>query len=210
MNTRTAVRTVLVAAALALIAVALAAAIAATTGATVPLLAVLGVVAAAWYGGIPCGLLAMILSALLMPLALPPLGSFRIIAFSDVVRLILLVIVGMGATLMVAYMRRTAETLGATLASIGDGVLVTDASGRVKTLNREAERLTGWTVGEARGQSVEEVFRIVNEQTRQPVDRRGTAEPLDEPDRCPSRFRNDRIGISDLLRAPRSEMASRT
>jgi PAS domain S-box-containing protein len=80
------------------------------------------------------------------------------------------VIVGVAATLMVAYMRRTAETLGATLASIGDGVLVTDASGRVKTLNREAERLTGWTVGEARGQSVEEVFRIVNEQTRQPVE----------------------------------------
>ena len=54
MNARTTVRTLLVAAVLALIGVALAGAIAATTGATVPLLAVLGVVAAAWYGGIPC------------------------------------------------------------------------------------------------------------------------------------------------------------
>ena len=170
MNTPTLVRTLLVAAAFAPISVALAAAITATTGATVPLLAVVVVVAAAWYGGIPCGLLATLLSALLMPLALPPLGSFKIIAFADVVRLMLLVVVGIGATLIVAYMRRTAETLGATLASIGDAVLVTDASGRVKTLNREAERLTGWTEEEARGQPIEEVFRIVNEQTRRPVE----------------------------------------
>ncbi len=53
--------------------------------------------------------------------------------------------------------------------SIGDGVLATDKSGRVTLLNEVAERLTGWTLAEATGQPVGEVFRIINEQTRQPA-----------------------------------------
>ncbi|HYV99502.1 MAG TPA: PAS domain S-box protein, partial [Gemmatimonadaceae bacterium] len=77
--------------------------------------------------------------------------------------------------------RRQKDLLGVTLASIGDGVVVTDASGGVLSLNPEAERLTGWSEAAARGRPLTEVFRIVNEQTRQPVEnpvelviRRGT------------------------------------
>lgn len=55
------------------------------------------------------------------------------------------------------------------LLSIGDGVIATDAEGRVELLNPVAETLTGWSTGEARGRPLEEVFRIVNEETRQPV-----------------------------------------
>jgi PAS domain S-box-containing protein len=166
MSTPTIVRTLVVAAAAALICVAAEAVLVATTGTTAPLLAVLGIVAAAWYGGIPCGLLATVLSTASTPLAFLPLGHFKIIEVTDGVRLALLVGVGAGATLMVAHMRRTAQTLAATLASIGDGVLVADASGCVKSLNAEAERLIGWSAKEARGLPVEHVFRIVNEQTR--------------------------------------------
>lgn len=57
----------------------------------------------------------------------------------------------------------------AVLLSIGDGVITTDAEGRVELLNLVAETLTGWSTGEARGRPLEEVFRIVNEETRQPV-----------------------------------------
>ena len=57
-----------------------------------------------------------------------------------------------------------------TLASIGDGVIVTDARGRVTFLNGEAERLTGWTNREAEGRPLPAVFHIINEQTRQPVE----------------------------------------
>ena len=170
MNTPTVVRTVLVALAVALVSVVAEAAVAAATGATAPLVAVVGIVAAAWYGGIPCGLLATTFAALLTPLALPPIGTFKVIAFPDTVRLVLLGLIGSGATLIVASMRRTAEKLHATLASIGDAVLVTDVAGRVTSLNAQAERLTGWTSEDALGRPVEEVFRIVNEQTRQPVE----------------------------------------
>ncbi|MBC8104062.1 MAG: SpoIIE family protein phosphatase [Cytophagales bacterium] len=65
--------------------------------------------------------------------------------------------------------------LGATLYSIGDAVLVTDARGRVTRINPVAESLTGWAEEEARGKSAAVVFDIVNETTRQrsesPVDR---------------------------------------
>jgi PAS domain S-box-containing protein len=57
-----------------------------------------------------------------------------------------------------------------TLASIGDGVIVTDAQGRVTFLNGAAERLTGWTIGEAEGHTLPAVFNIIDEHTRQPAE----------------------------------------
>jgi len=65
---------------------------------------------------------------------------------------------------------RERELIATTLASIGDGVIVTDASGKVSFLNAEAERLTGWNGDEARGQDLPAIFRIVNEQTRRLVE----------------------------------------
>ena len=62
------------------------------------------------------------------------------------------------------------DWLQITLSSIGDGVITTDASGRVNYLNPVAEKLTGWKLADAVGRAVEEVFHIVNEKTRKPVD----------------------------------------
>ena len=62
------------------------------------------------------------------------------------------------------------ELLHATLISIGDGVIATDASGRVTLLNDVAQRLTGWRQSEAVGKELTTVFNIVNEETRLPVD----------------------------------------
>ncbi len=62
--------------------------------------------------------------------------------------------------------RRSEERHRATLMSVGDGVIVADASGRVELLNPVAEALTGWRQEEARGKVLEEVFRIVDEESR--------------------------------------------
>ncbi|HEX5163123.1 MAG TPA: PAS domain S-box protein [Steroidobacteraceae bacterium] len=56
-----------------------------------------------------------------------------------------------------------------TLQSIGDAVITTDASGRIDYLNPVAERLTGWTIDEARGLAIGEVLQLIDESTRKPV-----------------------------------------
>jgi len=58
------------------------------------------------------------------------------------------------------------QWLQVTLSSIGDAVIATDADARVTFLNPTAERMTGWTAAQARGQPLHEVFNIVNEETR--------------------------------------------
>lgn len=65
--------------------------------------------------------------------------------------------------------RRMFEINRATLASIGDGVIRTDATGAVDYLNPVAERLTGWPTAEAVGRPLGRVFRVVDEGTRQPL-----------------------------------------
>ena len=60
------------------------------------------------------------------------------------------------------------ERLSVTLNSIGDAVIATDAAGQVTLLNPLAERLTGWTLVEARDRPVEEVLNLIDETTRQP------------------------------------------
>ena len=62
------------------------------------------------------------------------------------------------------------ERLQVTLTSIGDAVISTDADGCVEFLNPVAEALTGWISQEAAGRPLTEVFHIVNETTRQPVE----------------------------------------
>ena len=61
------------------------------------------------------------------------------------------------------------EKLIVTLISIGDGVMATDIEGNVTILNPCAEELTGWTQSEAAGRPAQEVFRIIDEETREPV-----------------------------------------
>ena len=69
--------------------------------------------------------------------------------------------------------RLRAETSGrlqaVTLARIGDAVITTDTGGCVTILNTGAERLASWPNREAAGQPLASLFRIVNQQTRQPV-----------------------------------------
>lgn len=59
------------------------------------------------------------------------------------------------------------ERFKTTLMSVGDGVISTDNEGKITFLNKIAEELTGWSLGEAYGQEFDQVFNIVNEITRE-------------------------------------------
>lgn len=67
-------------------------------------------------------------------------------------------------------LKRSEQRWATTLTSIGDAVIATDTAGNIVFLNAEAERVTGWMLREASGRPVEEVFRIVNEQTHQTLE----------------------------------------
>ena len=62
-------------------------------------------------------------------------------------------------------LRYEREWLRTTLDSIGDAVMATDTDGRVTLMNRVAESLTGWSSGDAVGQSLEKAFNIIIETT---------------------------------------------
>ena len=66
--------------------------------------------------------------------------------------------------------REIQEEFCTTLYSIGDAVITTDDAGRIRQMNPVAEQLTGWPESEARGQLLDAVFRIVNEETRATVE----------------------------------------
>ena len=68
-----------------------------------------------------------------------------------------------------AKAQEVAQKLTVTLDSIGDAVIATDAQARVTLLNPVAQKLTGWTLAQAMGQPVDEVFRIVRKTTREPL-----------------------------------------
>ena len=108
-------------------------------------------------------------------------GSAATLAIFSVASIIVLAVFAwttIGAVRRADYDRNAAlmelrgqrEWLSTTLGSIGDGVIATDPNGSVLLLNKVAEHLTGWTAAEARGRPIWEVFRVIDEATRKPVD----------------------------------------
>lgn len=106
-----------------------------------------------------------------------------------------------------------------TLASIGDAVITTDINSGVTFLNPAAQSLTGCTLEEAAGQPLDRVFRIINEESRQPVEsptvralregvvvglanhslliaKDGTERPIDD---CAAPVRNDKGEVAGVV-----------
>jgi PAS domain S-box-containing protein len=142
---------------------------------------------AAWFHGPAPSFLAFALSA---PVAkyffVAPRGSLAIGGVSNQVSFAVFILLGLALSLFTTLLRQALHRAGAsegearraleaervqrmrlrtTLASIADAVITTDADGRVTSLNRAAENLTGWPAAEACGRSLGEVCRLVDQST---------------------------------------------
>lgn len=157
-----------------------------TLGSTRPYITLIpAVILVLWLSGsVPAAIIALIGFIASTLLFVPVTGEWGSITASGQVGaigffLITTVVIAFGTALRRARAKaeraemvaaEVAESRRVTLASIGDGVITTNPSGGITFMNTEAERLTGWTLAEAAGRPLEQVFRIVSEATREPAE----------------------------------------
>jgi PAS domain S-box-containing protein len=99
----------------------------------------------------------------------------RVVTATAQASLVILSLLQIAALLFVARgaadrIRQGEQRLAVIFTSIGDAVIATDGDGRIERMNPVAERLTGWNAKDAAGQPIEDVFRIINEETRAAVE----------------------------------------
>lgn len=143
----------------------------------------LAVLVSAWLGGFGPALLAISLGTVISAVFLLHQESLPLTSSEYQYGLALFFVVGLGIATLGGGMRRARrnaeataaseaaqrEQLRVTLESIGDGVVVTDQTGLVTSLNAVAAALTGWRAADACGRPLEEIMNLINEGTRKPV-----------------------------------------
>jgi PAS domain S-box-containing protein len=148
-------------------------------GDTLPLVTLFGAVAlAVWIGGwLPAAVAAVLGYAACHYLFIAPRDVVDLASPTNLVGFIAYLftcalIIGLGQALRTSERRaqEQGELFRVTLQSIGDAVITTDVLGRVMVMNSVAESLTGWSRAEATGRPLDEVFRIINEESRIPVE----------------------------------------
>ena len=93
-----------------------------------------------------------------------------VLALGAIIAVLTSIVVGRSILREERTIAEQSDLMRATLTSIGDAVITTDIDGRVTHLNPVAETLTGRPQEGAIGETLQTVFRIIDEQTRQPIE----------------------------------------
>jgi PAS domain S-box-containing protein len=136
------------------------------------------VLLSAWYGGLGPGLVTTALCTTAASYFwLRPYDSLLPVFLADWIGLGFAVAVNVLIAWLTASLQQTREAereqyerFHVTLASIGDGVIITNLRGEVTFVNHVAEEVTGWAAADCLGKPLSEVFPIMNEETRQSVE----------------------------------------
>jgi PAS domain S-box-containing protein len=147
---------------------------------------------ASWYAGVRAGAsTVLLLAAVSAYFVFGPWGFSQMQRQASAIALLFFILAGTGIVFLAhsqrqaieradreATQRRAAEEsereqrqhFETTLASIGDAVVSTDAEGRIQFVNEVAKRLLRSPGSALLGRPLDEVFHIVNEHTREPVE----------------------------------------
>ncbi|SEH37864.1 PAS domain S-box protein [Magnetospirillum fulvum] len=136
------------------------------------------IVLSALLGGLGPGLVATLLAAgAAILLAIDPFARPDGASSYDLVQWLVLVASGVLVSVLSEALHRLRlqaeirrQLQAVTLNSIGDAVIAADTAGLVTFLNPAAESLTGWSLQDAVGQPVSQVFRVVSEEDHRAVD----------------------------------------
>ena len=97
--------------------------------------------------------------------------------WKEITLMCLIIFFGFYSQSVITKQRKTQQRLdvseqwfSTTLKSIGDAVITTDTNGNITFLNNPAETYTGWSLKDAFGRPIGEVFRIINEFSRESVE----------------------------------------
>ena len=138
----------------------------------------------AWYGGLRPGLIATILSTAFAIYFIELTPGASVLTPAGLIQLAIFFISGCLFSVLMDMLHHVVnkqknshrdladqhEWFRVTLRSIGDAVIVTNRDGLIRFMNGEAERLSGWSASEARDRPLRSIFRIINEESRNPVD----------------------------------------
>jgi PAS domain S-box-containing protein len=145
----------------------------------------IAVILVASYFGFGPALLTVALGAMLGDyLFIAPRHSLAISDASSVLQLVAFCVLSAGVSVLIRYIQRARrraeesalalaenrERLAAILANIGDAVIATDTNGRVTFMNEVAESLTRSNQTEAAGKQIQELFNILDEESRSPAE----------------------------------------
>jgi PAS domain S-box-containing protein len=143
------------------------------------------VVLCAWFGGLWAGLLSAALGGFVaFYFFIPPYHSLTTHDPTAPAQLIVFLVASTLISLLAdrlhramrraqegeARAREERERIRVTLTSVGDAVIATDDRGRVTLMNGVAQSLTGWRDADAIGRPLADVFTILNEESRRPVE----------------------------------------
>lgn len=135
------------------------------------------IVISAYLGGMGPALLSTALVAVgSYYFVLPPVSTFQIARSVDLMQWTVMVACGSLISIMSGMLYHSRQRavanegiLGATIASIADGIITTNPQGQITFLNEEAERIGGWSCAEAVGRPLDDIFRIIEQKTHEPV-----------------------------------------
>ena len=141
----------------------------------ITILVAVGLAAASWYGGRGPGLLLVGLVVAMAAVMNRPSPNSSIVSLvfgyiSVAALFVALVWLISGRKITEQRLKEQSELLRITLASIGDGVVVTDPQGKVTFLNGTAAKLMSCSADEPVGKPLDEVFKVIDDLTGERLD----------------------------------------